>query len=81
MNKAKQLPDRSPNQFNTYLATIEQDLPQQDDATSAMTFYTKLSKELRRQFQTSNISVPDTRAECVAVAQRVWEGLYDSPEK
>ena len=71
MNKAKQLPNRSPNQFNTYLAAIERDLPQQDDATSAMTFYTKLSKELRRQFQTSNISVPDTRAECVAVAQRV----------
>ena len=35
MNKAKQLSNRSPNQFNIYLATIEQDLPQQDNATPA----------------------------------------------
>ena len=41
-----------------------------------MTFYSKLTKELKRQFKTSDIPIPDTRAKCVAVAQRVWEGLY-----
>ena len=80
LNAAKQLPERSPTQFNAYLAAIERDLPQQDEAASAMTFYSKLSKELKRQFKTSDISIPDTRAQCVAVAQRVWEGLY-GPEK
>ena len=41
-----------------------------------MTFYSKLSPELKRQFQTSYIIIPETRAQCVSVAQRVWEGLY-----
>ena len=41
-----------------------------------MTFYSKLTKELKRQFKTSDIPIPDTRAKCVAVAQRVQEGLY-----
>ena len=63
-------------QFNAYLAAIEWDLPQQDEAASAMTFYSKLSKELRRQFKTLDIPIPDTRAKCVAVAQQVWEGLH-----
>ena len=45
-----------------------------------MTFYSKLSIEIKRQFQTSDITIPETRAQCVSVAQRVWEGLY-SPEK
>ena len=58
-------------QFNAYLAAIERDLPQQDEAASAMTFYSKLSKELRRQFKTLDILIPNTRAKCVAVAQQV----------
>jgi hypothetical protein len=75
LNSAKQLPDKSPIQFNSYLAAIERDLPQQDEAASAITFYSKLSRELKRQFKTADISIPSTRAQCVAVAQRVWEGL------
>ena len=41
-----------------------------------MAFYSKLTRELKRQFKTSDITIPETRAQCVAVAQRVWEGLY-----
>ena len=63
-------------QFNAYLAAIERDLPQQDEAASAITFYSKLAKELKRQFKTADIPILDTRAKCVAVAQRIWEGLY-----
>jgi hypothetical protein len=81
LNAAKQLPDRSPIQFNAYLAAIERDLPQQDEAASAMTFYSKLTGELKRQFKTSDIPIPDTRAKCVAVAQRIWEGLHGSTER
>ena len=40
-----------------------------------MTFYSKLTKELKRQFKTSDITIPDTRAQCVAIAQQVQEGL------
>jgi hypothetical protein len=76
LNAARQLSDKSPIQFNAYLAAIERDLPQQSEAASAMTFYSKLSKELKKQFKTSDISIPETRAKCVAVAQRVWEGIY-----
>ena len=46
-----------------------------------MTFYSKLTRELRRQFKTSDIPIPDTRAKCVAVAQRIWEGLNPSGSK
>jgi hypothetical protein len=46
-----------------------------------MTFYSKLTRELKKQFKTSDIHIPETRAECVAVAQRVWEGLHGSDEK
>ena len=71
LNAAKQLPDKSLMQFNAYLAAIERDLPQQDKAALAMTFYSKLTKELRKQFKTSDIPIPETRAKCVTVAQRV----------
>src|SRR3954451_22933382 len=75
------MPNRSPVQFNTYLSAIKRDLPQQDDKASAMTFYSKLTKELKKQFKTSDIPIPETRAKCVAVAQRIWEGLYGSDER
>jgi hypothetical protein len=81
LNSAKQLPDKSPIQFNAYLAAIERDLPQQPESTSAMTFYSKLTRELKKQFKTSDIHIPETRAECVAVAQRIWEGLHGPDEK
>ena len=46
-----------------------------------MTFYSKLARELKKQFKTSDIPILETRAKCVAVAQQVWEGLYRSEEK
>ena len=68
LNAAKQLPDKSPIQFNTYLSAIERDLPQQDDKASAITFYSKLIRELKKQFKTSDIPILETRAKCVAIA-------------
>jgi len=81
LNASRQLPDQSPVQFNAYLAAIERDLPQQQETASAMTFYSKLTRELKKQFKTSDIHIPETRAECVAVAQRIWEGLHGSDQK
>jgi Zinc knuckle len=81
LNAAKHLPDKSPVQFNAYLSAIERDLPQQDDKASAMMFYSKLTKELKKQFKTSDIPIPETRAKCVAVAQRIWDGLHGPDEK
>ena len=75
------MPDRSPVQFNAYLSAIERDLPQQDDKALAMTFYSKLTKELKKQFKTSDILILETRAKCVVVAQRIWEGLHGSDER
>ena len=46
-----------------------------------MTFYSKLTQELKKQFKTSNIHILETRAKCVAVAQCIQEGLYGSDEK
>jgi hypothetical protein len=75
------LPDKSPVQFNVYLSAIERDLPQQDNKASAMTFYSKLTKELKRQFKTSDIPIPETRAKCVAVAQHIWDRLHRPEER
>src|SRR6266487_2346479 len=55
LNAARQMPDQSPVRFNAYLAAIERDLPQQGEAASAMTFYSKLTKELKKQFKTSDV--------------------------
>jgi hypothetical protein len=63
------------------LLAIKRDLPQQDDKASAIMFYSKLTRELKRQFKTSDISIPETRAKCVAVAQRIWEGLHGLKDK
>ena len=81
LNAARQLSDQSPVQFNAYISAIERDLPQQDDKASAMTFYSKLTRELKKQFKTSDIPIPETRAKCVAVAQRIWDGLHGPEER
>ena len=67
-NAVRQLLNQSPVQFNAYLSAIERDLLQQDDKALAMNFYSKLMKELKKQFKTSNISILETRAKCVAIA-------------
>jgi hypothetical protein len=71
LNAARQWPNKSPVQFNAYLSAIERDLLQQDDKALAMTFYSKLTKELKKQFKTSDIPIPETRAKCIAIAQRI----------
>ena len=48
LNAVRQWLDKSPIQFNAYLSAIERDLPQQDDKALAMTFYSKLIKELKK---------------------------------
>src|SRR6266536_5139002 len=47
-NEARQLANKSLVQFNAYLAAIKRDLPQQDEAASAMMFYSKLTRELKK---------------------------------
>ncbi|KAH8593080.1 hypothetical protein B0O99DRAFT_673941 [Bisporella sp. PMI_857] len=79
-NRARRLSDQSPVQSNAYLSATERDLLQQDQKASAMTFYSKLYRTLKQQFKTSDIAIPETRAKCVAVAQHVWEGLYNKKE-
>ncbi len=44
-------------------------------------FYSKLTKELKKQFKISNIPIPDTRAQCIAIAQCIQEGLYRSDNR
>ena len=68
LNAARQLLDKSPIQFNAYLLAIERDLLQQDDKALAMMFYSKLIKELKKQFKTSDIPILETRAKCIAIA-------------
>ena len=42
-----------------------------------MNFYSKLSRELKTQFKTSDKAIPNTRTQCVATAQRIWEGMHE----
>ena len=46
-----------------------------------MTFYSKITKELKKQFKTSDIPIPNIRAKCVTIAQRIQEGLYRSNKR
>ena len=63
------------------MLAIKRDLPQQDNKALAMTFYSKLTRELKRQFKIANILILETQAKCVAVAQRIWKGLYGLDER
>ena len=46
-----------------------------------MTFYSKLTKELKKQFKTSDIPILETRAKCVVVAQCIQDGLHGLEER
>ena len=39
-------------------------------------FYSKLTRELKKQFKTLDIPIPNTRAQYIAIAQYIQEGLY-----
>ncbi|KAK9241558.1 hypothetical protein V1506DRAFT_550373 [Lipomyces tetrasporus] len=54
---------------------------QKDENSSVLAFYSKLTDELKKQFKAADIKIPETRSECVAVAQRVWEGLHNEDKK
>jgi len=44
---ARHKPDESPTYFDSYLSSLERDLPVKDDQSSALSFFSKLSPELR----------------------------------
>ena len=52
---ARHRPDEPPYHFDSCLSSIERDLPKKDDEDLAFAFYSKLSPELKRQFQTAHI--------------------------
>ncbi|KAK9364979.1 hypothetical protein V1509DRAFT_643146 [Lipomyces kononenkoae] len=68
--------DRAKKVFNFYLSSIERDLPQKDENSSALAFYLKLTDEMKKQFKSADIKIPEGSSECAAVAQCVWEGLH-----
>ena len=46
-----------------------------------MMFYSKLMKELKKQFKTFDIPIPETRAKCMAIAQCIQDGLHRLEER
>ena len=78
---ARHRPDEPPYRFDSFLSSIERDLPEKDDQDLAFAFYSKLSSELKRQFQTAHIKIPKSRAKCAAVAQEIWEALHPEYRK
>ena len=44
-------------------------------------FYSKLTRELKKQFKTLDIPIPNTRAQYIAIAQYIQEGLYRLDKK
>ncbi len=44
-------------------------------------FYSKLTRELKKQFKTSNIPILNTRAQYITIAQCIQEGLYRLDKK
>ena len=74
-------PNEPPYYFDSFLASIERDLPKKDDKASALAFFSKLSTELKTQFKTAHVKVPKSRAKCVVAAQEIWEGLHPEYQK
>jgi hypothetical protein len=74
--KASQRDNQSPMDFDAYLSSIERELPEVPDSIQANRFYAKLNEDIVKQIKISGLrTLPNTRTEMVALAQRVWEGL------
>lgn len=74
--RANQRDNQSPVDFDAYLSSIEQELPEVSDSVQANRYYAKLNENVVKQIKLSGLqTLPNTRTEMVALAQRVWEGL------
>jgi hypothetical protein len=74
--EATQLDNQSPVDFDAYLSAIECELPEAADDVLANRFYSKLGDDVKQQIKVSGLgTLPKTRTEMVALAQRVWEGM------
>jgi hypothetical protein len=71
--RAHQLPDQSPTQFDAYLASIEKQIADRPEAERAYTFLAKLIPTLREKIRMVPNKLPETRADMVAMATRLWD--------
>jgi hypothetical protein len=72
LEKAQQRVGQDPREFNAYLDTLEQHFPRETERGRALTFYTKLTKELRDFIRAHNLHLPETRDEMVQTASMYW---------
>ena len=72
-DKARQLENQSPFEFDAYLTSLEALMEDKDDYGSAMSFFAKLLKQLRDQIKASGDTLLEDRCQIVVKAQHTWE--------
>ncbi|KAN0076223.1 hypothetical protein V8E54_006365 [Elaphomyces granulatus] len=80
--RASQRDNQSPVDFDAYLSSIERELPEVPDSIQANRFYAKLNEDVVKQIKISGLqTLPNTRTEMVALAQRDSNGKLAKGEK
>jgi hypothetical protein len=70
---ARQRDNQSPIEFHSYLDSLEKHFPRQEEKHRALTFYAKLTDELRNHIDLHCLKMPENREEMLAIATRYWE--------
>ena len=72
-DKAKQLKNQFPFEFNAYLTSFKALIENQVGRGLAIPFFAKLLKPLRDQIKASSGTLPENRRQMVAKTQCAWE--------
>jgi hypothetical protein len=71
--EAKQRENQSPQEFHTYLSSLERHFERASEARRASIFFSKLDKGLKDRIKGSGKNIPSTRDEVVTLATRFWD--------
>jgi hypothetical protein len=75
LNTAAQRETQDPNDFHSYLDSLESQFPRLEEPERALFFFAKLRPELQASIQKSNYKLPDTRLDMVSLATQHWHLL------
>ena len=72
LQEARQGPNQSPSDFNSYLLSLERHFEAPSEDQRALNFFTKLQPYLRSRIQNAMLHLPQNRDEMVSTAMHYW---------
>jgi hypothetical protein len=72
LQEARQGPNQTPSDFNSYLLSLERHFEAPSEDQRALNFFTKLQLRLRARIQNAMLHLPKNRDEMVSTAMHYW---------